>query len=106
MEGEPGGPDRRARVGPPRLGQGACQAILDAWVLAEELASATDVTRALRAYERRRRWRAGAVAMIARAATAGARPEGRVSVAMRSRLASLARPAVVLRQLELITRGP
>lgn len=88
------------------LGQGACQAILDAWVLAEELAGTSDVTSALRAYERRRRWRAGMVTMIARGATAGARPESRAAVAVRSRLASLAPPSVVLRQLEFITRGP
>ncbi|MGH9273876.1 MAG: FAD-dependent monooxygenase, partial [Acidimicrobiales bacterium] len=90
----------------PDLGQGACQAILDAWVLAEELAGSTDPVRALRSYERRRRWRAGAVTMIARAATAGARPESRAAVAVRSRLASLAPPSIALRQLDFIARGP
>lgn len=88
------------------LGQGACQAILDAWVLAEELARTTDVAAGLRAYERRRRWRAGAVTMVARAATAGSRPESRMAVAVRSRLASLAPPSMALRQLALIARGP
>ncbi|MEO7429513.1 MAG: FAD-dependent monooxygenase [Acidimicrobiales bacterium] len=90
----------------PDLGQGACQAILDAWVLAEELDRHGDPHAGLRAYERRRRVRAGAVTMVARAATAGARPEGRVSVALRSRMASLAPPSIALRQLNLITRGP
>jgi 2-polyprenyl-6-methoxyphenol hydroxylase-like FAD-dependent oxidoreductase len=88
------------------LGQGACQAILDAEVLAEELDARANVTEALRAYERRRRWRAGAVTMIARGATVGARPESRVAVALRSRMASLMPASVMLRELELITRGP
>lgn len=88
------------------LGQGACQAILDAEVLAEELDMCANVTEALRTYERRRRWRAGAVTMIARGATVGARPEGRAAVAFRSRIASLMPASVMLRQLELITRGP
>ena len=43
----------------PQLGQGANLAMLDAMVLAEELARSDDVTRALRRYENRRRphWR-------------------------------------------------
>lgn len=90
----------------PDLGQGACQAILDAWVLAEELARGTDVAGALVAYQRRRRWRAGAVTMIARRATAGARSERKTSLAMRSRVAALVPPSVALRQLRRITSGP
>lgn len=90
----------------PDLGQGACQAILDAWVLAEELDRCGDPEVALRAYERRRRWRAGAVTLVARASTAGARSEHRALVAMRSALASLAPTSLALRQLDLITRGP
>ncbi len=87
------------------LGQGACQAILDAWVLAEELARTADVPSALRAYERRRRWQAGMITLIARSATIGARSEGRRSVAMRSRVAGLAPPSAVLRQLAFISDG-
>lgn len=88
------------------LGQGACQAILDAWVLAEELDRTGDPTTALRAYERRRRWRAGAVTMVARGATIGARGEGRVAVGLRSALTGLLPASVMLRELELIARGP
>ena len=44
--------------------------------------------------------------MIARAATAGSRPESRVAVAVRSRVAAFAPASVALRQLDLITRGP
>ncbi len=90
----------------PDLGQGACQAILDAWVLADELASGADVPIALRSYERRRRWRAGMVTLVARGATYGARPESRLLVGARSRAAALAPASVVLRQLEFVMRGP
>jgi FAD-dependent urate hydroxylase len=91
----------------PDLGQGACQAILDAWVLAEEFAGAIDDhAAALRAYERRRRWRAGFVTLVARGATIGAGGEGAAAVGLRSRLASLAPASVMLRQLEFVTRGP
>jgi 2-polyprenyl-6-methoxyphenol hydroxylase-like FAD-dependent oxidoreductase len=38
----------------PNLGQGACQALEDAVVLGASLSGATDVARALRAYEARR----------------------------------------------------
>lgn len=88
------------------LGQGACQAVLDAWVLAEELARTNDVMGALRAYERRRRWPAAFVTLAARGATVGSRPETRAAVAVRSRLTSLVPRRVVLRQLELVARGP
>jgi 2-polyprenyl-6-methoxyphenol hydroxylase-like FAD-dependent oxidoreductase len=90
----------------PDLGQGACQAILDAWVVAEELASQTSVPDALRVYERRRRRRAAMVSLVARGATTGARFEGRLSVALRSRVAALGPPSVMLRQLAFIARGP
>jgi 2-polyprenyl-6-methoxyphenol hydroxylase-like FAD-dependent oxidoreductase len=38
----------------PNMGQGACQGIEDAWVLAEELARQADVPKAFAAYEQRR----------------------------------------------------
>ena len=50
----------------PNLGQGACQAIEDAAVLADELSQSTDVRQALVNYERRRVARANAVVMRAR----------------------------------------
>jgi 2-polyprenyl-6-methoxyphenol hydroxylase-like FAD-dependent oxidoreductase len=50
----------------PSLGQGACQAIEDAAVLAQALAEAPDVAVALREYERRRRPRAELVVRQAR----------------------------------------
>jgi 2-polyprenyl-6-methoxyphenol hydroxylase-like FAD-dependent oxidoreductase len=66
----------------PDLGQGACQAIEDAWVLADRLAGAADVPAALRAYEARRRGRAGAIARRSRWV-------GRVAQASRPRLCRL-----------------
>jgi len=69
----------------PDLGQGACQAILDAWALADALATHVDVLGAFDAYERARKGRARIVAMIARAMTNGA-GEGRAAVAIRSSL--------------------
>ena len=50
----------------PNLGQGACQAIEDAAVLADELSQSTDVRQALVNYERRRAPRANGVLMRAR----------------------------------------
>jgi 2-polyprenyl-6-methoxyphenol hydroxylase-like FAD-dependent oxidoreductase len=90
----------------PELGQGACQAILDASVIADELATEAKPAEAFRAYEKRRRRRAAMVTLVARAATASARTEGRVAVGFRSRVASLGSPKIMLRQLELLSRGP
>jgi 2-polyprenyl-6-methoxyphenol hydroxylase-like FAD-dependent oxidoreductase len=69
----------------PDLGQGACQAILDAWSLAESLAAHVDVHDAFEAYERARKARARMVSRIAHATTTGA-GEGRTAVALRSAL--------------------
>ncbi|MFN7982672.1 MAG: FAD-dependent monooxygenase [Vicinamibacterales bacterium] len=50
----------------PNLGQGACQAIEDAAVLAEELSKQPSVVDALRGYEHRRINRANAIVLQAR----------------------------------------
>ena len=50
----------------PNLGQGACQAIEDAAVLADELSQSTDARQALVNYERRRAARANGIVMRAR----------------------------------------
>jgi 2-polyprenyl-6-methoxyphenol hydroxylase-like FAD-dependent oxidoreductase len=47
----------------PDLAQGGCQAIVDAWALADSLAGSDDVANALRDYQRRR-WRTAAVATL------------------------------------------
>jgi 2-polyprenyl-6-methoxyphenol hydroxylase-like FAD-dependent oxidoreductase len=62
----------------PFLGQGACQAILDAWVLAEELAAHDDAPSALRRYEKRRRPLATAVQLAAHGGVSAARARPRV----------------------------
>lgn len=98
----------------PDLGQGACQAIFDAVVLADELDRlngggadrAGGVEDALRRYERRRRWKAAAVTMVARASTAGARTERPALVDLRCRVAGLAPRRSMLKQLRWISSGP
>ena len=56
----------------PDLGQGACQAILDAWSIASELAATPqDPAEAFKRYQRARRPRAAGVTLAARALTNG-----------------------------------
>jgi salicylate hydroxylase len=50
----------------PYLAQGACQAIEDAWTLAESLAGEADIAKALRDYEQRRRPRTTKVQIASR----------------------------------------
>lgn len=90
----------------PDLGQGACQAIMDAAVLAEEIERGPDIRAALRRYERRRRLRAGAVTLTARASTVGARTERRALVALRCRVAAHAPRNATLKQIRLLSAGP
>ena len=88
----------------PDLGQGACQAVLDAWALAEALATHQDVHGAFDAYERARKGRARTVAMIARATTNGA-GEGRAAVAIRSSLAQRVPVGAALGALAYVARA-
>jgi len=78
----------------PMAGQGACQAMEDAIVLADSLAAHGDVATRLRSYEARRQPRTAAVASIAH------RNASNVSLA--------SRPAVAMRNLRmrLIWKGP
>jgi FAD-dependent urate hydroxylase len=55
-----------AHVVPPRMGQGANQALEDAWMLRRVLANATDASKALRRYERTRRATVRRISMTAR----------------------------------------
>lgn len=50
----------------PNLGQGACQAIEDAVVLAHELNGATDIVTALRSYEQKRAPRTAYISSLSR----------------------------------------
>jgi len=76
----------------PDLGQGACQAIEDAVVLAACLSQATDLTAALAAYDAQRRPRAQGVARAARRVGRVAQLHGRAAVGLRT-LAIRAAPA-------------
>jgi 2-polyprenyl-6-methoxyphenol hydroxylase-like FAD-dependent oxidoreductase len=88
----------------PDLGQGACQAIVDAWTITDSLTRSTDVGSALAAYQHRR-WR------IAAAAAVLARNLGRIGQ-WEQPLACRAREAVLrvtplslqLRQLDAVMR--
>jgi len=88
----------------PDLGQGGCQAIVDAWALANSLTDSGDVARGLADYQRRR-WRTAVVATLL------ARSLGRVGqwehpVACWARAAALrATPLwLQLRQLDVVMR--
>ena len=50
----------------PNLGQGACTALEDAWVLARELAGASSPIEGFRRYERARRFRTGCISRASR----------------------------------------
>ncbi|TNM42776.1 FAD-binding monooxygenase [Nocardioides albidus] len=85
----------------PHLGQGGCQAIVDAVVLASLLASETSATAAFAAFEARRR---RTTARVVRASRAAGRAVEAPAVV--HRLSSLVPDAVLLRAMARIVRGP
>ena len=90
----------------PFLGQGACQAILDAWVVADELArSSADEPGALKRYERRRRNVASAVQLAAHGGVAAARPRPRAVQPLFEASMRVVPNALTLRGLQLLARG-
>jgi 2-polyprenyl-6-methoxyphenol hydroxylase-like FAD-dependent oxidoreductase len=86
----------------PSLGQGACQAIEDSAALARALAAAPDVSAALRAYERRRRPRAGLVVRRSRRAARLAHLANPAAQALRDAAVRTAGRAGALRRLDRI----
>lgn len=88
----------------PDLGQGACQAVVDAGVLADCLARSPDVTAALVEY-RRRRWRPALYATLL-ARTLGTVGQWQHPIACRARAIALrAMPlGLQLRQLDAVLR--
>jgi 2-polyprenyl-6-methoxyphenol hydroxylase-like FAD-dependent oxidoreductase len=86
----------------PNLGQGGCQAIEDAAVLARSLAKYGDAGPALRAYESRRRTRAGRVARYSRLYGAFGQLEGRAATRLRARILSSVPEALGRRLLSLV----
>ncbi len=86
----------------PDLGQGACQAIVDATALADCLAAISDVRAALRTYQQRR-WRNAATAtMLARIFGRTGQWDGRLSCAARDALLRTIPTSLQLRQLDLV----
>ncbi len=86
----------------PELGQGACQAILDAGAVADALARSSDPTAAFYDYERARRARAWLLTLTARLISAVGRPDGAIGDDLRSRVLALAPDRLVLSQLRLV----
>ena len=86
----------------PDLGQGACQAIVDATVLAACLAQARDVPAALAAYQQRR-WRNAAVTtVLARVFGGIGQWEGRLACLARNSMLRATPLAVQFRQLDAV----
>ncbi|WP_137991580.1 FAD-dependent monooxygenase [Streptomyces vilmorinianum] len=84
----------------PNLGQGACQALEDAVVLAAALAREPDTDTALGSYDAQRRPRAQAVALAARkAGRMGQQLSGRAAVAVRNTALRLAPSGATVRMI-------
>ncbi|HVE95259.1 MAG TPA: FAD-dependent oxidoreductase [Acidimicrobiales bacterium] len=89
----------------PFLGMGACQAILDAWVVAEELARTTDDVAGLMRYQRRRWPLASAVQLAAHGGVMSARPRPNVVQPLFETSLRIVPKALMLRGLTLLGRG-
>jgi len=87
----------------PELGQGACQAILDAWALGEALATELEVPTAFRRYESNRRARARFVIMIARLAATIGQADHASTRMLRASSMELVPAPVFLRALQAVT---
>jgi 2-polyprenyl-6-methoxyphenol hydroxylase-like FAD-dependent oxidoreductase len=85
----------------PDLGQGACQAIVDAVTLGRCFASSSDATRALAEFQRRRRRNATLTGLLARSFGIIGQLDGRAAEARDAVLARI--PAQLqLRQLDMV----
>ncbi len=84
----------------PNMGQGACQAIEDAVVLAERLSADDSVTAALQAYEARRLTRANAIAQQSLRLGQVAQWQSRWATLARDTLFRLTPPSLLFKQLE------
>jgi FAD-dependent urate hydroxylase len=83
----------------PNLGQGACQALEDAYVLGRELARASSLEAGLRAYEDARRSRANAVVVAARRLGAVAQWQHPIACAARDAFFRAMPTALLKRQI-------
>lgn len=86
----------------PDLGQGACQAIVDATSLADCLAEMRDVPRALAAYQRRRQRTAAIATLFSRYWGGAAQWDGRFPCALRDTTMRTMPLSLQLRQLDLV----
>jgi FAD-dependent urate hydroxylase len=86
----------------PNLGQGACQAIEDAVVLADELAATDDVVAALARYSARRAQHTGAVVKASRQMSQIAHLRNPLAVGLRNTLLRASPASMSLRRLEPI----
>jgi 2-polyprenyl-6-methoxyphenol hydroxylase-like FAD-dependent oxidoreductase len=86
----------------PNLGQGACQAIEDAVVLADELAASDDVLAALARYSARRARHTGAVVKASRQMSQIAHLRNPLAAGLRNTLLRASPPSMSLRRLEPI----
>ncbi len=88
----------------PNLGQGACQAIEDAVVLARRLHDARDVVQALRAYERERAPRTNKIVLRSRQFGRIAQIESAPLIALRNAALSAVPARVRFREVEWLAR--
>ncbi len=89
----------------PFLGMGACQAVLDAWVVADELSRSSDDEAALVRYQRRRRNIASVVQLAAHGGVASARPRPRALQPLFEASVRFVPNRLTLRGLALLARG-
>jgi 2-polyprenyl-6-methoxyphenol hydroxylase-like FAD-dependent oxidoreductase len=88
----------------PELGQGACQAILDAWSVSDALAHTSDIPAAFRIYERNRKVRARFVTLVARAVAVAGNADSPLARAAREHSAAQMPPAALLQALDMVAR--
>ena len=86
----------------PNLGQGACQAIEDAVVLADELTATKDVVAALASYSARRAQHTAGVVKASRRMSRIAHLRNPLAVGVRNTLLRASPPSLSLRRLEPI----
>jgi 2-polyprenyl-6-methoxyphenol hydroxylase-like FAD-dependent oxidoreductase len=86
----------------PNLGQGACQAIEDAVVVADELAASDDVVAALSRYSVRRAQHAADIVRASRRMSRIAHLRNPVTAGLRNTLMRVSTESMSLRRLDLI----
>ncbi len=89
----------------PNAGQGACQALEDAVVLAGSIKRSSSLTEAFGSYEDRRRHRANRLVVMARQATRGTQFDSPILCALRDGVASLMPSWLFLRMLDSYLGG-